>query len=319
MEPSGERARAQLAITRPSGGVVGAVAAAAVLGLASQAGAEEAGAFCELTPCIPGPVTRIKLTAERKVGAVTCKAGDELGLDTKKRVVFCTTAKVADVDGLPVAKDAYTLFHPSGRIYQTHARSTFKRGLADGSTVLCGSDLVALSDDGTLRYCKLAGPRAGSPRARVGEGIGFHPGGQIAAMTLDEPYTAAGITLLDGSTAAWDLKGTLLGGYPRDTARVGALSIKYEFELHPNGKPKLVTLASPAMIQGQELPASAKLAFRADGSLEAAEYIEKSGFMIHGEPWHDTRHTTFDPAGKIVTTHVEHYQAHDPPPKFRKR
>lgn len=313
-----ERTNTRRAAAVPPGSIVGVCVVLAMLCLASQASADERGAFCELTPCIPGPVTRSQLTTERKVGAVTCKKGDELGVDTQKRVVFCTTAKAVDIGGLPVAKDAYTLFHPSGRIYQTHARSNFERALADGSKVTCGVDLVALNDDGTLRYCKLAGPRAGSPRARVGEGISFHPGGQLAALTLDEPYAAAGLALLAGSSVFWDPNGAVIAGYSRDAVVAGALSIKYDFQLHPNGKLKLVTLASPAKIMGHEFPDSAKLAVREDGSLESAKYVEAHGFMIHGEPWSDTRYTTFDQDGKVVTTRVEHHQAHDPPPKFRR-
>ena len=81
---------------------------------------------------------------------------------------------------------------------------------------------MALTDTGRLRYCTLVKPRAGSPRARVGEGIGFHPDGRIASLTLDEPLKAAGLALPVGASVAWDPKGALLGGYSKDPIQAGA-------------------------------------------------------------------------------------------------
>jgi hypothetical protein len=275
------------------------------------------GAFCELTPCVPGPVIRTTLAADQVIGTLTCKKGQEIGHDTRKRVVFCTTAKPAVVDGIPIAANAYTLFHPNGRIYQTHAGRTFERTLADGSKVTCGADLFALEPDGLLTYCRLGGPRSGTPPARIGAGIAFHRSGRIAGMTLDAPYTAAGLALGDGASVRWDDKGALIGGYSSTPIAAGALIIKYEFALHPSGTLKAVTLGKAAKVAGHEFPEFAKLSFRADGTLEAAEYVAKRGFMIHGEPWTDTRHMQFDRTGKITADRTEHYQAKEAPRKFR--
>jgi len=278
------------------------------------------GAFCELTPCLPGPVTRHKLAANRKVGAITCKKGQDIGVDTKQRVQYCTTARPARVDGVPVAANAYTLFHPSGRIYQTHARTPFRRALADGSTVICGADLVALGDDGSLRYCKLAGALAstrGRPRPRVGEGITFYPDGRVAGMTLDEPYTAGRLALPAGTSVAWDDKGTVLGGYLQSELSTRGISIKYEFELHPNGALAHATLAAPATIAKHPFPSFGELWFRDDGTLARAQYVSDRGFMIHGEPWTDTRFESFDRSGKLTSTRTEHHQSTQRPPKFR--
>lgn len=319
MKSTRARTTVHLAGTPPPCGVVGVCMLLAVLCLASQAIADDRGAFCELSPCVPGPVTRSKLLTTRKVGALTCKPAEEIGVDAKHRVVFCTTDRVADVEGLPVAKDAYTLFHPSGRIYQTHVRSPFVRTLADGATVTCAADLVALHDDGTLQYCTLGAPRVGSPRARVGQGISFHPSGRIASQSLDEPYPVSGLALSAGSTVRWDVRGAVTGGYSSEVVRAGSLSIQYDFALHPNGQLKLATLASSVQIAGHMFPDSATLSFRDDGSLAAAEYIEAHGFMIHGEPWSDKRYTTFDTKGQVLTTRVEHHQATARPPKFRKK
>jgi hypothetical protein len=249
---------------------------------------------------------------------VVCKHGQELGVDPKQRVVFCTTAKAADVDGLPVAAGAYTLFHPNGRLYQTHLRANVELTLADQSKVTCGADLIALTDDGKLRYCTLAKPRANAPRPRVGEGISFHPDGRIASLTLDEPYTSAGLALPAGASAVWDANGALLGGYASDPIQAGKLSIRYDFALHPNGKLREVELAAPAKIQGHDFPERAKLAFRDDGSLERAQYIVDRGSMPHGEPWHDTLHASYDRTGKQTGSFTDHWQAPFPPHPYRK-
>jgi len=249
------------------------------------------------------------LTKDEQVGKLTCKKGAELGVDANKRIVFCTTARAVDVDGLAVAADAYTLVHPNGRIYQTHVRAAFEVTLADKTTVKCAANLVALHDDGHLRYCELAAKRAGSPRPRVGGGISFHPDGRIASLTLDEPFEAAGLALPAGTFVGWDAKGALLGGYASDAIRAGALSIHYDFALHPSGKLATIQLAAAAKIQGHDFPADAKLGFRDDGTLEAAQYVADRGFMIHGEQWTDTRHMTFNPAGKITSSRIDHWQS----------
>jgi hypothetical protein len=201
------------------------------------------------------------------------------------------------------------LFHPNGRIYQTHVRATFEATLADTTKVTCGADLVALHEDGTLRYCKLAGKRTGTPRPRVGEGISFHRDGRVASMTLDEAYTTAGLALPPGAFAAWDAKGALTGGSVTAPITAGALSIRSDFALHPNGKLRVVELAAPAKLQGHDFPADAELAFRGDGTLEAAKYVEKRGFLPHGEQWTDTRHLTFDATGKVTSSQVDHWQS----------
>lgn len=286
--------------------------------VSSTAMADEGGAFCELTPCVPGTVTRRMLTKDEPGGPVTCKRGRELGVDSKtKQLVFCTTAKQAVVDGIAVAADSYTLFHPNGRIYQSHASAPFERTLADGSKVRCAADLFALEPDGKLRTCDLAAPRAGSPKARVGEGIAFHPSGRIAGLTLDERYTAAGIDFVPGTHLAWDDKGVLRGGWAKDPIRAGTLTIDWDFTLYPSGKLESVQLAKPAKLVGIDFPDGAKLKFRADGTLEEAEYVVKEGFMIHGEPWRDTRFVGFDKAGKITRDRTDHWQSDVRPRKYR--
>jgi len=137
-------------------------------------------------------------------------------------------------------------------------------------------------------------------------------------MTLDELYTASGIALVAGNRAVWDDNGALLGGWSADPIRAGALTIDSDFRVHPNGKLHLVTISADAKLAGIDFPKRAQLTFRAGGSLEAARYIAKQGFMIHGEPWHDTRDLTFDAAGKVTSDRTDHFQSTERPPKFRK-
>jgi hypothetical protein len=279
----------------------------------------ERGAFCELTPCLPGPVLRRVLTKDEVHNKVTCKKGAELGVDKQGRLVFCTTAKPADLDGIAVARDAYTLFHPNGRIYQTHVRAKFEALLADKSKVSCGAELISLFDDGTLGYCELAGPRAGSPRARVAKGIAFHRSGKVAGMTLDETFRAGILVLAPGTSVQWDEKGTVIAGRTSVPLKAGALSIQGAFTLHPNGKLHEVALADKATIQSHHFPDRARLWFRADGTLERAEYLERRGTMPHGEAWTDTRHLTFDGGGKITNSYLDHWQSTVRPPSATRR
>jgi hypothetical protein len=288
--------------------------------LALPARADERGAFCEVTPCLKGPVTRRMLAANEVHGKVTCKKGHELGVDAQKRLVFCTIAKAVDVDGLAVKAGSYTLFHPNGRIYQTHLRAKYEATLADQTKVVCAAnEVISRLDDGTLAFCDLAAPRAGSPRPRVGEGVSFHRNGRPAGMTLDDKLAIAGLEIPAGSSVYFDEKGTLLGGRLASAIKAGALQIRYELTLHPNGKLRTAELAADATIQGHALPEWAELEFRADGTLERAKFVEKRGTMPHGEEWTDTRHMTFDPKGKVTHSYLDHWQSDVRPPSATRR
>jgi hypothetical protein len=294
----------------------------ALAALAAPAAADDPArttAFCELTPCLQGPFKRRTLTKHERHAGVTCKKGQDLGVDRKQRIAFCTTAHKVKVGGLPVAAGAYTLFHPGGTIYQTHLSGRHVATLADGTTVTCGKGLIALTDTGALRYCTLAGARSDVPAPRIGEGIAFHPDGKRASYTIDKAATIAGLALPAGTHVGWSAKGALVGGTLSGPITVGALTINYAFSLHANGALEAVTLVAAATIQGHEFPAFAKLELRADGTLVRAEYVEDSGFMVHGEPWTDTRRSSYDKDGKITSTSLEHYQAMDSPSSFRER
>lgn len=289
------------------------------LGLLLALPARADKAFCNVTPCDQREITTRTLAKAVMAGPVTCKAGHEVGEDKQQRVVYCTTAKSVVVDGMTVKADEYTLFHPNGRIYQTRMARPFVRTLANGTKVSCGADLVSLDPSGALTYCKLVAPLAHSPKIRVGAGIVFFPNGKLRAFTLDEPYTAAGISFIPGSSVSFDEQGKLVGGWLPDPVAAGSLTLYWDFEVWPNGKLRAIQLEKPATVQGHAFPKRAKLAFRDDGSLEAAEYIEKEGFMVHGEPWHDTRFLTFDKTGKVTSSRTEHYQAKEGPGQYRER
>ncbi|MCW5801095.1 MAG: hypothetical protein KIT31_01685 [Deltaproteobacteria bacterium] len=285
--------------------------AVVLLTLTSTAGAQP-GAFCELTPCLPGPIAQRTLAKDERHHGVVCKKGRELGTDAAGRVALCTTAAAADIDGIPVAAGAYTLFHPNGRIYQTHTRAKVERATGDGTKVTCGPDLIALTDKGALVYCTLAAPRAGSPKARVGEGIRFHDNGALELLTLDEAAKLDGIPLAPGATVYFDASGKLSGAHTSDPITVRGLSIRFELTVHPGGALAEAELAAPAKLHGHAFPAGAKLAFRADGTLERAQHVARRGFLPHGEEWTDTLHLVFDRAGKITSSTTQHWQSRTP-------
>jgi len=278
-----------------------------VLGLATPSYADPVVApLCELAPCVPSPVTIRTLTSGEQVGKITCKGGEKLGVDSARRTVFCTTAVAVDIDGFVVAADAYTVFHPNGRIYQTHVREPFAASLADRTLVVCGAGLVVLYDDGRLRYCTLAGTRAGTPRPRLGHGIEFRSDGRVAMLTLDEPHREAGLALPAGASVQWDERGALVGGSSPTRTLAGALVIAGEFTLYGGARLHTVELAAAANIQGHELPARARLTFHSDGTLETASYTDREG-SADGEAWTDRRTLTYDRRGTITSSDVERY------------
>ena len=132
---------------------------------------------------------------------MTCKQGENIGLDSQQRVQYCTTAREVDVAGLPVAAKSYTLFHPSGKIYQTHAPKKFERVLkivrrSRAASMSCQSPTTArcsTARSARRTRCRpgVGGAKAGGVKASVGDGIAFHPGGDFAGLTVDEPYTSS--------------------------------------------------------------------------------------------------------------------------------
>lgn len=291
-----------------------------LVGAAAHGDERTPDAFCELTPCLTGPFDRRKLIHDEIFGRVACQAGTEVGFDLQRRLAFCTTARAVVLDGVPVAAGAYTLFHPNGRLYETHLAKARAFVIAGGRKVSCAAQLVALNDDGQLRACALSTAFRGAIAARANTFISFHPDGRIASATLDRPVTVAGIRFAAGTRLDWDVAGAVTGGSLATPGRVAGLPIRSDFALYPDGKLKFVDLEEPTRVQGHDFPVGAELQFRADGTLERALYVAASGFMIHGEAWRDTASVTYDRSGAETSRSVHRWQSevrHDPVPRIR--
>ena len=290
-----------------------ALAALLVAGAAHADPLPDAPAFCELTPCLPGSAHRRLLARDETIGGVRCKHGNEVGTDDAGKLMFCTTTGAQTLDGLPVAGDSYTLVHANGRVYQTHLARPHDFAMADRSTVACAADFVAVYDDGALDFCTLRVARSGG---RAGTAIAFHPGGKLAAVTLDAAGTAGALNVPAGTRVAWDASGAATGGSLAAPLTTRGVSIAGDFTLHGNGQVHDVELAADATVAGHAFPKYAKLELRDDGTLEGARWLSHIGAAIHGELVEDTTIETYDHDGKVTSSYVDHYQATERPSKF---
>lgn len=254
--------------------------------------------------------------APLKIGAVTCRAGEGVWLDAEKRLVACTVDRAVTVLGVPIAAGAYTLFHPSGRPWQTTIPRPEKLRTAAGAEIPCaGGALVVISEEGMLEGCTLAKPLSmGGVACKSGESVAFHAGGQLQAAVMDSPYSALGVTFPAGTRLSFHPSGAVAGAWLREAMSIAGYPVQWDLTVFESGRLRQLTLASALTVSGHAFPADAKLWLREDGSLYRAEYVSQSGFMVHGEPWTDTRHLRFDCRGKIVSDEVTHYQADRPPP-----
>jgi hypothetical protein len=270
-------------------------------------------AFCEVTPCLPGVAHRRVLSRDERLGKVLCKRKEEVGVTADGAPMYCTTARAQTVDGVPLAA--------GGKVYQSKLGKQTPLPTGDGKHVTCGPDTVALTADGLVTYCTLAAPLTDTKvDVKVGAGIALHPDGHLAGATLNQPLQLGALALPAGAAVTWDPAGHPRGGSLTAPLVVGALTIRGDFTLHPDGALRTCELAAPATIQGIEFPEwQSSLELGPDGKLVRARWTVHRGFMPHGEMWTDTRTATFDPAGKILTSSDEHWQAETPPPRFRKR
>jgi hypothetical protein len=288
--------------------------AVSIVLVASIAGADplpDAPAFCEVTPCLPGRAHRRMLAHDEKIAGVVCKHGSEVGTDDNGKLMYCTTAAAQTLDGLPVAGDAYSLFHPSGRVYQTHLAKPHEFALADATTMGCAADVVAIAPDGTLAWCVLRGTRG---NARSGKGIALFPSGKVKAETLDVATAFGRLNVPAGTGVWWDDAGIARGGTLAVAIAIGALKIRGDFTLHDSGAVHELELAEAARVHSHDFPVEAHLELRPDGTLAAARWVSASGFMIHGEPWTDTTSATYDAAGRTTSSMTDHWQSDVRPP-----
>lgn len=251
-------------------------------------------------------------------GRVTCKAGQGVWVDSEKQVRACTVGPAVTLEGVPIAAGAYTLFHANGRPWQTTLQRAagFRKG--DGGEIPCAAEHLVLSEAGVLEGCTLGkGITLGEVACKAGESVAFHPGGQLWAAVLDRQYSALGATFPAGTRVSFHASGKIAGVYLPEPMTIGGYPVRYQVDVYESGRLARFDLAEALEISGHAFPERAEIRLREDGSLYRAEYVAKSGVMVHGEPWTDTRHLRFDCGGGIVSDHVTHWQADRPPPRRR--
>jgi hypothetical protein len=257
---------------------------------------------------------------DKAFGALVCKAKNGVWRDPTGQVRACTVARPVAIEGVEIAADAYSLFHASGRPYQTHVARARTWKTAAGVEIPCAADFVVLTAQGALESCQLARRvELGNVACQAGQSAYFHEGGQLAGATIDRPLTALDVTFAAGTSLSWHPDGSLAGGTVREPITLSGYDVSYSFEVHPNGQLARAYLAAPRVVAGTSFPERATLHFRPDGTLRRASYEAARGVMIHGEPWTDTRHLAFDCHDGLISSRTEHYQAeHAPhPPRSR--
>jgi hypothetical protein len=264
-----------------------------------------------------GQLARGTLRKNLTLGPVVCAKGQDFGRRENGKLSFCTVAVAKEIGGVPIAKDAYTLFHPDESVWQTTVDKALHLTLPNGNKIECAADLVSMRLSGVLEYCKLAAPYSAAPTpCAANSGISLYESGAVAGCTAAGPYVVAGVTFAKGTSLTWYEDGLLSGGHITGTKLAGIVA-DGDFKLHRNGRPWELRLAQDTLVGGRSFPASAHLWFRMNGSLEKAEYVEARGFMVHGEPWTDTRTKQFDANGLETSSTLSRFQSTARPPKFR--
>jgi hypothetical protein len=248
------------------------------------------------------PTTRAILRADTTIDGVPCKGNWQYGRFSDGSLSFCNTTRRIQRDGLTIALDAYTSFHPNGRIHQTELAEPKTFALSSKTTVSCSADRVSLRSDGTLESCVIASPLVFGDVTCRGGGIAFHEGGRLAACTLDAAHSVDDLTFPPGTGLAFTPTGTLKRASFTEPRAVRGIVVRRDVEFHPNGAVSQLVLGAASTIQGNALPTGAKLTLRSDGTLAAASFLEKTDFMPHGEPRHVTRHLSFDARGRMTSS-----------------
>lgn len=122
---------------------------------------------------------------------------------------------------------------------------------------------------------------------------------------------------MPGTRIQWDVSGVVVGESVVAHTMLAGVPIASDFQLYADGRPKMVHLGEAPRVQGHDLPGSAEVWFRADGTIERAKYVEKHGFMIHREPWRDTATVEYDRSGAKTGKDVQHWQSDVRPPQLR--
>jgi len=256
--------------------------------------------------------------SEATLGAVVCRRDREVWRDAQDRVRVCTIAKPVRHHGLPLAGDNYTHFHPDGLPYQTTLARAHDIATGDGTVVPCAAEHLVLHPTGTLEHCTLARATTfGEMECAAGESVGFRADGTLWHCTTTQEVEALDVRFPADTRMAWHADGGLESAYITGQMHVRGWLVRSELEVHASGGLAHIHLAEPRTVGGIALPEFAEVWFFEDGSPWHVEYVAEEGFMIHGEPWSDTRRVTFDCDGRIVADHTEHWQAPSPPPRFR--
>lgn len=247
-----------------------------------------------------------------------CRSDRDVWRDQKDRVRVCTLRDPATVAGFSLAGDNYTHFHDNGVPYQTTLAKPHTLSNPGGVTVECAADFAVLDREGRVERCALArATRFGDVAARAGGHVAFRSDGSLWVAVIDTPITVLGARIAAGSRVGFHPSGRVANVYLEESAVVSGVPIRGEFTLHENGALASFTLAENHRVGGREFQAFAEVWLYEDGSLWHVEFVADRGFMIHGEPWTDTRKITFDCSGAVTSDRTEHYQAKTAPPRLR--
>ncbi|MBX7082202.1 MAG: hypothetical protein K1X88_23540 [Nannocystaceae bacterium] len=259
--------------------------------------------------------TMTKTAQLRRFGAIPCAGDREVWLRPDGELDVCTLAAPTTVFGLALAGDNYTHFHPGGRPEQTTLAKPHTLTTKAGVELPCAAEFVALDDAGHVEHCTLARDHAfGDIVCRRGESIALRPTtGTLWACVIDRPFALDGTPIAAGTRVSWHERGTVESVYSPQPLVIDGIAVRYEIALHPDGTLAHYTLDEHRTIGGIALDPFAQVWTYPDGRPWHLEYVAERGFMIHGEPWTDTRSVTFACDGSILRDRTEHFQATSPP------
>ncbi|MFO0550096.1 MAG: hypothetical protein U0271_16995 [Polyangiaceae bacterium] len=262
-----------------------------------------------MTPTTPG--------RDVKFGDATCRGDREVWRDAEQRLRVCTLRSPATIAGFPLAGDNYTLFHDNGVPEQTTLAKALTAPNKAGVSIDCAAGFAVIDRDRNIEGCVLAhGARFGEIAARGGGDVFFHPDGSLWAAVIDLPITVLGHQLVPGARVSFHPSGRVAEAHLDDPATIAGFPILGSFTVHESGGLASFTLAEAHRVGRLDLEAFAEVWLYEDGSPWHVEFVTDSGFMVHGEPWTDTRKMTFDCDGHTTHDETEHYQSTARPPRF---
>lgn len=255
--------------------------------------------------------SRISLKQPEQFGSLVCRSKRSMSLYPNGVLLHCTMdAKQAQwVNNIPLKPDAYTLFHPNGRVWQTSILPhTFR--LRNKRQIACGSGSATFFADGTLASCTLdKSLKMDGVVCQKGHTT-FHYQGRLSSAKLQQPKMYGSLKYPKGTWLAWNKDGKLLRGtlsYPHNMTIQG-VSVHFDFRLHSNGKLAYANLHKPLKRGKRTYPSFSKLWFFPNGTIQKAVYNERTGHLPHGELWRDIRTLVFNKQGKLISSTKKHEQ-----------